>query len=102
MTIHLPTLLLLTFMAAEVLAQNEDAFYKLGPDSMRQEGVPQGKLVGPLNLPCEVFPGTSHTYWVYVPAQYDSKTTRQPNTAQGKRAQRVPPWVTSSPSDGKP
>ena len=27
--------------------QNEDAFYKLGPDSLVQEGVPQGKLVGP-------------------------------------------------------
>jgi enterochelin esterase-like enzyme len=22
-------------------------------------------------LPCAVFPGTQHTYWVYVPAQYD-------------------------------
>jgi len=74
MTPYLPTLLLLTTMAAEVLAQNEDAFYKLGPDSMRQEGVAQGKLLGPLNLPCNVFPGTSHTYWVYVPAQYDPKT----------------------------
>ena len=33
--------------------------------------MPQGKLVGPLTLPCEVYPGTQHTYWVYVPAQYD-------------------------------
>jgi enterochelin esterase family protein len=22
-------------------------------------------------LPCKVYPGTAHTYWVYVPAQYD-------------------------------
>jgi enterochelin esterase-like enzyme len=49
----------------------EDAFYKLGPDSMPQEGVPKGKLIGPTTLPSDVFPGTSHTYWVYVPAQYD-------------------------------
>jgi enterochelin esterase-like enzyme len=51
---------------------NEDAFYKLGPDSMAQEGVPKGKLVGPTTLPSQVYPGTQHTYWVYVPAQYDA------------------------------
>jgi enterochelin esterase family protein len=49
-----------------------DDFYKLGPDSMPQEGVPKGKLAGPFTLPSEVFPGTSHTYWVCVPAQYDA------------------------------
>jgi enterochelin esterase family protein len=50
-----------------------NAHYKLGPDSMPQEGVPQGQLSGPHTLPCEVFPGTQHTYWVYVPAQYDAE-----------------------------
>jgi len=64
--------LVLLFMASQVLAEGEDAFYKLGPDSLVQEGVPQGKVVGPLTLPCEVFSGTSHTYWVYVPSQYDA------------------------------
>src|SRR5687767_7121532 len=49
-----------------------DAFYKLGPDSMRQEGVPEGRLDGPKVIKSEVFPGTQHTYWVYVPAQYDA------------------------------
>src|SRR5262249_26807701 len=48
-----------------------DAHYKIGPDSMEQEGVPKGKIVGPLTLKCEVYPGTQHTYWVYVPAQYE-------------------------------
>ena len=48
-----------------------DAFYKLGPDSNVHEGVPQGKFVGPTIIPSDVFPGTQHTYWVYVPAQYD-------------------------------
>ena len=62
-------------MASDLLAQREeDRFYKLGPDSLVQEGVPQGKIAGPHTLPCEVFPGTQHTYWVYVPAQYDAKT----------------------------
>lgn len=54
-------------------AAGEDAYYKLGPDSLPQDGVPKGKLVGPTTLPSEVFPGTSHTYWVYVPAQYDAR-----------------------------
>jgi enterochelin esterase-like enzyme len=34
-------------------------------------GVPQGKFTGPKIIPSSVFPGTQHTYWVYVPAQYD-------------------------------
>jgi enterochelin esterase family protein len=44
--------------------------YRLGPDSFEQEGVPKGKIQGPFTLPSEVYPGTSHTYWIYVPAQY--------------------------------
>ena len=52
-------------------AQGLDDFYKLGPDSLPQEGVPKGQVLGPETLPCNVFPGTQHTYWVYVPAQYD-------------------------------
>ncbi len=58
-------------LATNAHAQNLDSFYKLGPDSLEQEGVPHGKMVGPLTLPCEVYPKTMHTYWVYVPAQYD-------------------------------
>src|SRR3984957_18627624 len=45
--------------------------YRLGPDSMPQDGVPKGEIRGPFTLPCNVYPGTQHTYWVYVPAQYD-------------------------------
>jgi len=45
--------------------------YRLGPDSMPQEGVPKGEIRGPFTLPSRVYPGTLHTYWVYVPAQYD-------------------------------
>jgi enterochelin esterase family protein len=50
---------------------NNDAFYKLGPDSMAIPGVPQGHWDGPHIIPSQVFPGTQHTYYVYVPAQYD-------------------------------
>jgi len=48
-----------------------DAYYRLGPDSQKMEGVPEGRFSGPHYLPSEVFPGTQHTYFVYVPAQYD-------------------------------
>lgn len=48
-----------------------DSQYRLGPDSLPQEGVPKGEIRGPLTLPSEVYPGTQRTYWVYVPAQYD-------------------------------
>ena len=49
---------------------NPDAYYKLGPDSLPQDGVPKGQVKGPFTLPSQVYPGTQHTYWVYVPAQY--------------------------------
>src|SRR6187200_1141377 len=52
-------------------APNPDAFYQLGPDSLPKDGVPRGEVKGPFTLPSEAYPGTQHTYWVYVPAQYD-------------------------------
>jgi hypothetical protein len=50
---------------------NTDLYYKLAPDAIPQEGVPKGEIKGPFTLPSEAYPGTQHTYWVYVPAQYD-------------------------------
>jgi enterochelin esterase family protein len=50
-----------------------DDVYLLGPDSQPREGVPQGKVIGPLTLPSQVFTNTTRHYWVYVPAQYDSR-----------------------------
>ncbi len=61
----------IALLGTNAFAQGLDSFYKLGPDSLEQEGVPHGKIVRPFTLPCKVYPGTSHTYWVYVPAQYD-------------------------------
>jgi enterochelin esterase family protein len=49
-----------------------DAHYHLGPDSLIQQEVPKGKIDGPFTIPSEAYPGTQHTYWVYVPAQYDA------------------------------
>src|SRR5947208_8614282 len=50
---------------------NPNSQYRLGPDSMAQEGVPKGEVRGPFTLASRAYPGTQHTYWVYVPAQYD-------------------------------
>jgi enterochelin esterase-like enzyme len=47
-----------------------DEEYKLGPDSMRHEGVPKG-AVTKYEWQSKVFSGTIRDYWVYVPAQYD-------------------------------
>jgi enterochelin esterase-like enzyme len=52
-------------------APNPDIHYHLGPDSLEEDGVPKGEIRGPFVLPSEAYPGTQHTYWVYVPAQYD-------------------------------
>ena len=54
-----------------VQAPNPDIHYQLGPDSLPREGVPTGEMRGPYTLPSQAYPGTQHTYWVYVPAQYD-------------------------------
>jgi len=49
--------------------------YAFGPDSMPHDGVPKGKVTGPIKLKSDVFAGTERDYWVYVPAQY---TPEQP------------------------
>ena len=61
-----------TIQAQAPQAPNPDAFYSLGPDSFPRDGVAQGEVRGPFTLPSEAYPGTQHTYWVYVPAQYDA------------------------------
>ena len=46
--------------------------YKHGPDSMRQDGVPVGKVTKHQFKTSQLFPGTVRDYWIYVPAQYDA------------------------------
>jgi enterochelin esterase family protein len=53
-------------------APNPDTLYRLGPDSLEQEGVPRGEMRGPFTLQSMAYPGTQHTYFVYVPAQYNA------------------------------
>src|SRR2546428_6198040 len=44
-----------------------------GPDSYAQAGVPQGKLSEKLLHTSKIYDGMKSEYWIYVPAQYDSK-----------------------------
>jgi len=60
-----------TQLPAMMETANTDTHYSLAPDALVQEGVPIGEIRGPLTLPSQAYPGTQHTYWVYVPAQYN-------------------------------
>ena len=60
---------------------NPDSQYRIGPDSLPQEGVPKGKINGPFVLPSQAYPGTQHTYWVYVPKL--SMTRSEPGGPDG-------------------
>lgn len=59
--------------AALVYAQEPrmEVRYPYGPDSMRQDDVPQGKVTEYVWKDSKVFPGTIRRYYIYVPAQYD-------------------------------
>jgi len=59
---------LMLLLTVSAMAGDEE--YKLGPDSMRQEGVPQGSVTKDV-WHSKVFPETVRDYWVYVPKQYD-------------------------------
>ena len=50
--------------------EDPDAIYELGPESQRQDGVPQG-TVTVHTWTSQVFEGTTREYHVYIPAQYD-------------------------------
>jgi len=64
-------LALLALLAPGRLTMGADD-YKLGPDSSRQPGVPQGRVEGPFVWKSQIFKDTVRQYWVYVPAQYEA------------------------------
>jgi enterochelin esterase-like enzyme len=61
--------LAVTLAACLALPANAADNYPLGPDSQRQQGVPQGK-VSQHFWKSKIFADTERDYWVYVPAQY--------------------------------
>jgi enterochelin esterase family protein len=59
--------------AADRNEPDYNAQYKLGADSMPQEGVPRGEIVKmPTFTNSAIYPGTVRDWWVYVPKQYDA------------------------------
>ncbi|MDA0832603.1 MAG: alpha/beta hydrolase-fold protein [Planctomycetota bacterium] len=70
-TIHVAILglAMLTLKANSAYAIDD---YTLGPDSIVQEGVPQGTVTQGQWTSEKIFPGTVRDYWIYVPAQYNA------------------------------
>jgi enterochelin esterase-like enzyme len=64
-------LIVLAFVAGAGSVAISADDYKHGPDSIRQEGVPQGKVTQLKWISKKVYPGTERDMWIYVPAQYD-------------------------------
>jgi enterochelin esterase family protein len=62
-----------TAPAAEA-AGRKPGDYPLGPDSLKQPGVPEGRLEGPFEFRSQVIANTIRRYWIYVPAQYTAGT----------------------------
>ncbi len=46
------------------------SIYSLGPDSVRQPGVPKGTVQKRRLKDSSIYPGSAHDFWVYVPDQY--------------------------------
>ena len=55
--------LLLLYSTLVIIAADD---YKLGPDSVPQEGVPAGRVEGPLLFKSQVFTNTLREYWMFV------------------------------------
>jgi gluconolactonase len=66
-TLHMKT----TMFAALMLAPIAFGQYALGPDSQLKPGVPKGQVAKFTWSTSKIFPGTTRSYWVYAPAQYD-------------------------------
>jgi enterochelin esterase-like enzyme len=62
----------LALLGATPFAARAADDYTLGPDSMEQPDVPKGKVTQH-TWKSTIFPETVRDYWVYVPAQYDSR-----------------------------
>ena len=47
--------------------------YTAPPESKKQMGVPEGKLIQMPKWESKIFAGTTRDWWVYVPAQYKAE-----------------------------
>ena len=65
------SLVVLTTAAGPITAAPQDEQYVLGPDSKAKEGIPRGQVVPMPPFHSAIYAGTTHQWWLYVPAQYD-------------------------------
>lgn len=63
--------ILFMLLCVPLFAQEQ---YERHPDSVRKDGVPQGKVTKHEFNNSKIFADTKRDYWVYVPAQYDGTT----------------------------
>ena len=82
------TIMLMFCLTAPAMADDED--YKLGPDSMRQDGVPQGTVTEDV-WHSKVFPETVGDYSVYVLAQCGLKFVGGTGGHSGKHGGAILP-----------
>ncbi len=71
--------------------------YSLGPDSLPQEGVPHGKLEGPLLFHSQIITNTVREYWIFVPAQYTPDKPACVMVFSGWRRSRFHQWPSARP-----
>jgi len=64
-------LLLFGVATSLLIAAPQDDQYVLGADSLPHAGTPRGKVVPMPPFHSKIFAGTTHEWWLYVPAQYD-------------------------------
>jgi gluconolactonase len=64
--------MLLLVSSLGLRAQSTES-YPIHPDSRVKEGVPQGRIEGPIHWESNVFPGTVRNYWLYIPEQYNAQ-----------------------------
>jgi gluconolactonase len=60
----------LLLISAAALSQSPVENYAVDSASLEQAGVPKGELIKGSFDSSKIFPGTTHEYWIYVPAQY--------------------------------
>jgi hypothetical protein len=47
--------------------------YPVSAEALPQDGIPKGRLEGPFEFRSKIIEGTVRRYWIFVPAQYNSK-----------------------------
>ena len=65
-------LLIFAYLVASLSLLAAD--YRPGKEAQRQEGVSQGKVHQHTWEECKAYPGTTRSFWVYVPHGHDRKT----------------------------